>query len=308
MSFYIGVDGGGTKTAYALFDEHKTMLAQHTGPGSNHEGMGGGIPAAAKVLTEGVAALLEPLKLTVKDVTASLMGLAGMDHPYQHEEMLKELTARGFDRLRVVNDGFIVVKAGVGAGAGIGYNCGTGTCCNSIDDEGTLRQIGGLGTLTGDVGGGWWVASEAFRTAYDDLVLGRFSSRITADLTKEYGIADAGSWMAAVGKMGEEPFRRFLIGSLFAAAEAEDEGALEVVEQMALRGARFIAGHLKKGIFNGAQVPVVLSGSVHLKTQNGRYITRMQRLAEEMSGRRLRFLKLDKPPVWGCIHWMLEQQ
>ena len=26
MKFYIGVDGGGTKTAFALFDENKNML------------------------------------------------------------------------------------------------------------------------------------------------------------------------------------------------------------------------------------------------------------------------------------------
>ena len=27
MSYYIGIDGGGTKTAYALFDENKKMIA-----------------------------------------------------------------------------------------------------------------------------------------------------------------------------------------------------------------------------------------------------------------------------------------
>jgi len=306
VSFYIGVDGGGTKTVYGLFDEHKMLLAEHTGPGSNHEGLRGGIPAAAQVLAEGIDSLLAPRGLTTGDIDASLMGLAGMDHPWQHREMHRELTARGFQNLRVVNDGFIAVKAGVGAGAGIGYNCGTGTCCNSVDDEGTLRQIGGLGGLTGDVGGGWWVATEAFRVAYDDLMLGRFSSRITADLAAEYGVTDPDRWMEAVGKMGEEPFRRFLIQSLFRAAEAGDEGALEVTEQMALRGARFIAGHLKRGTFRGDRVPVVLSGSIHLKTQNDGYLRRMQQAAEELSGRSLRFLKLDKAPVWGCIYWLLE--
>ena len=27
MSYYIGIDGGGTKTAYALFDEKKNIVA-----------------------------------------------------------------------------------------------------------------------------------------------------------------------------------------------------------------------------------------------------------------------------------------
>ena len=29
MKFYIGVDGGGTKTAFALFDENKNMLNEN---------------------------------------------------------------------------------------------------------------------------------------------------------------------------------------------------------------------------------------------------------------------------------------
>ena len=59
MKFYIGVDGGGTKTAFALFDENKNMLELHEGPASNHENMEGSFPQAADIITAGVDALLE---------------------------------------------------------------------------------------------------------------------------------------------------------------------------------------------------------------------------------------------------------
>ena len=39
MSFYIGVDGGGTKTYYALFDECKNIVADYKTSGSNHENL-----------------------------------------------------------------------------------------------------------------------------------------------------------------------------------------------------------------------------------------------------------------------------
>lgn len=39
MSFYIGVDGGGTKTAFSLFDEDKNVVKTVYGPGSNHENL-----------------------------------------------------------------------------------------------------------------------------------------------------------------------------------------------------------------------------------------------------------------------------
>ena len=36
MAYYIGVDGGGTKTMYALFNEKKEMLSSVKTGGSNH--------------------------------------------------------------------------------------------------------------------------------------------------------------------------------------------------------------------------------------------------------------------------------
>ena len=47
MSFYIGVDGGGTKTAFSLFDEDKNVVKTVYGPGSNHENLEGAFDAVS---------------------------------------------------------------------------------------------------------------------------------------------------------------------------------------------------------------------------------------------------------------------
>ena len=49
MSYYIGIDGGGTKTAYALFDEKKNIVAMAKGPGSNHENKENGFDEAVDI-------------------------------------------------------------------------------------------------------------------------------------------------------------------------------------------------------------------------------------------------------------------
>lgn len=54
MSYYIGIDGGGTKTAYALFDEKKNIVAMVKGPGSNHENMENGFDEAADIIWAGI--------------------------------------------------------------------------------------------------------------------------------------------------------------------------------------------------------------------------------------------------------------
>ena len=59
MKYYIGVDGGGTKTAFALFDENKKMLASVTGAGSNHENLDTAFEGASDIIMAGLKDLCE---------------------------------------------------------------------------------------------------------------------------------------------------------------------------------------------------------------------------------------------------------
>ena len=58
MSYYIGVDGGGTKTAYALFDENKNILSTVKTRGSNHEKLIGSFDEATDIIAGGIKELL----------------------------------------------------------------------------------------------------------------------------------------------------------------------------------------------------------------------------------------------------------
>ncbi len=309
MKFYIGVDGGGTKTAYALFDENKKVVAEHEGPASNHENMEGSFPEAAGIIADGVKTVAQKGGVDLADVSGMLMGLAGIDHPYQHDAMQEELAKLGVTGARIYNDGFIVIKAGVGAGSGIGYNCGTGTCCNSIDNNGDMLQIGGFGELSGDKGNGHWVGEQAFRIMYDQLCLGKEKSMIT-DLVKEKaGVCDRATLLDSIAVLeGEdgESYLRQIITSFFEAANNDDAKALEVIEEMAQRGADYICGHINAMQFDDV-VNVVLSGSIHTKLPSQKYTDRMAELVTERTGKTFNFIKLQCAPVMGCINWLLEE-
>lgn len=308
--YYIGVDGGGTKTAFALFDEKKNIVEQYETEGSNHENLEGAIPQAAGIIAGGVKGLLEKAGITLNDVGGILMGLAGIDHTYQHDEMVEELTKLGITDCRIYNDGFIVIKAGVGAGAGIGYNCGTGTCCNSIDSDGNMLQIGGFDVLSGDKGNGHWVGAQAFRIMYDELCLGKAESQITALMGEKAGIKDRETLLASISVLESEDegegFLRKLIASFFEAANNGDEAALEVIEEMAQRGADYICGHINCMNFADEVINVVLSGSIHTKLPSEKYTSRMAEIVEERTGRKFNFIKLNCAPVTGCVNWLLE--
>ena len=310
MKYYIGVDGGGTKTAFALFDENKNIVEQYETEGSNHENMEGSFPQAAGIIAGGVKGLLEKANITLDDVDGILMGLAGIDHPYQHDAMVEELDKLGIKGCRIYNDGFIVIKAGVGAGCGIGYNCGTGTCCNSLDSDGNMLQIGGFDVLSGDKGNGHWVGSQAFRIMYDQLCLGKGKSLITEYMNEKAGICDRATLLDSIAVLESEDegegFLRKLIVSFFDAANNGDEAALEVIEEMAQRGADYICGHVKAMNFTCDVINVVLSGSIHTKLPSQKYTDRMAELVAEKTGRKFNFIKLQCAPVTGCVNWLLE--
>ena len=311
MSHYIGIDGGGTKTQYALFDEKKNMLSTVKTEGTNHENMEGGIPAAAKIIMRGINDLLMKNALRQQDITFVLMALAGMDHPYQEEAMARALKKAGLKiPFSLCNDGFIVVKAGVSGKAGIGYNCGTGTCCNSIDSDGNLLQIGGFGPLSGDVGGGLWIASNAYRLVYNEVCLGGEKTICTQKMTEKLEIpATRDALLAQIPRyeQEEEQFIRDMIDVFFEALAEGDGPAKGVSDYMCARGAEFIAGHIRKQHFTDDVIEVVLSGSMHTKLVSDAYIARMQEITERLTGRKTKFTRLTVPPVTGAINWMLEK-
>ena len=310
MKYYIGVDGGGTKTAYALFDENKNLVETVKGPGSNHENYEGGFDQAAKIIWAGINSLLMESGKTLDDISFTLMGLAGIDHQFQHDEMVKRLSGFGLKNFEIYNDGFIVVKAGSTGKAAIGYNAGTGTCCNAIDDDGKMLQLAGLGEFSGDEGNGHWIAMMTYKAIYDEVYLGLQKTSMTKMFYDEYSIKTREEFLSKVSEFESEnpdPFIMRLIDFFFDAAKSCDEKSLSIVNEMAERGSDYISAHAKQLNFTSDEIEVVLSGSIHTKLPSDVYINQLKEKSMLKSGRKMKFIKLSVPPVTGCINWIFQQ-
>ena len=310
MPYYICVDGGGTKTAYALFNEREELLALREGPGTNHENLENAFDEAAARLWAGIQALLNDTDKSLDEIDFTLMGLAGVDHPFQYDALMEKLRGHGLARFEIFNDGFIVVKAGSRSGAAIGLNLGTGTCCNAIDRRGRRWQLSGLGDFSGDIGNGQWIAAQTFKLIYDDWILEIEPTALTAMAKKAFSLDAPDDLLALLQDIPEEGGSatiRTLIDLFFDAAAAGDTPVLRLIDRMALRGAQLIAAHLRTLDFPEQGAEVVLSGSIHTKLPSGMYIYLLKQKAEALSGRRLEFMILGQPPVTGCIKWILQE-
>jgi len=251
-----------------------------------------------------VQALLGQAGAGLGDIAFTFAGLAGVDHPFQYDNMMGLLTGLGLTRLEIVNDGFIAVKAGCATGAGIGLNLGTGTVCSAIDRQGTCAQLAGLGEFSGDIGNGQWIAQQVFRCAYDDVILGIEPSAVTPLIFARLGLNEPGDLLGLLE--GIEGNARALIGIFFEAANQGDPPVARLVEQMAARGAQLITAHLRALDF-AEPVEIVLAGSIHTKLPNEAYVKLLIEKTQELSGRALTFSKLAREPVMGCIDWILER-
>ena len=309
MKYYIGVDGGGTKTAFALFDENKKMLASVTGAGSNHENIETAFEGASDIIIKGLNDLCEKAGIALSDVSFTLMGLAGIDHQYQYEIMCEMLSKKGLSNFEVFNDGFIVVKAGASGKSAIGYNCGTGVCCNGIDLDGKRLQLAGLGDFSGDISGGGNIVIEACRLVYNELFLGLEKTLITEMVNKEFGFTSREEVLGLIekieGENGDEYIRK-MVTFFFEAVKQGDKPAMEYCDRMATRGAQLISALANQMNFGDGEVEVVLSGSINVKLDNKLYLDMLLSKAEAMSGKKLKFIKLEAMPVTGCINWIMQ--
>ncbi len=309
MKYYIGVDGGGTKTAFALFDENKNMLETVTGAGSNHENLDTSFDGASDIIMAGLNALCEKAGIALADVSFTLMGLAGIDHEYQYDIMCDMLRKKGLANFEVFNDGFIVVKAGASGKSAIGYNCGTGVCCNGIGIDGKRLQLAGLGDFSGDISGGGNIVVEAFRLVYNELFLGLEKTLITDMVKNEYGFKTREEVLGLIEKIeGEDggDYIRTMVGFFFEAVKQGDKPATEYCDRMATRGAQLISALSNQLDFGGDEIEVVLSGSINVKLDNKYYLDSLLSKAESLSGKKLKFIKLEAMPVTGCINWIMQ--
>lgn len=185
MSYYIGVDGGASKTAAIVVDEDGRKIGAGLAGGSNHLRVG--IEEATRNVEKAVNIALREAHIAINDVEYTYCGIAGADHPAHRQRVVSSLSVffpRG--NFIVDTDARIALTGAVGFGAGIVVISGTGSVAFGRNAAGEEARSGGWGPTLGDEGSGFWIAREglsAIVRAHD----GRgFATLMTDLLCEEY--------------------------------------------------------------------------------------------------------------------------
>lgn len=212
-TYFLGIDGGGTKTLFALADRSGTVIrTQCLGP-CNPVNIG--FDNAAAVLDEGIRAICRGIPCSHIALFAGIAAAEVGNNRALFEEFFKGFR---FARFACDNDIANILAAGLGEEDGMAVIMGTGS--NAFAQiGGTLYQKGGFGTLFDYGGNGYALGRDAVRAALLDECGAGEHTAITALLQKRLG-------SRATDRLSEfyEQDSRFLASLAPVVLEAYDAG------------------------------------------------------------------------------------
>lgn len=304
---FLGVDGGGTKTAFALIDRQGQVLARNEQSSAYYLEVG--MEGAADVLARGCAALFAAAGVTANDVAFAFFGLPayGEDRAVQAQLDALPRTVLGHGRYLCDND-MVCSWAGSLAGAdGISVIAGTGSMAyGRIGGQGA--RAGGWGELFSDEGSAYWIAraglalfsrmsdGRASRGPLHGLLRTRLALQDDLDLCQVvYGeLKGERSKVAALSRLVSE------------AAALGDAQAAAILESAAVEVAALVdAVRGQLGVDPGTEVTVSYSGG--LFGVDGPLRAPFARVLAASSAGAYRLMAPRLPPVLGAAVYAAHQ-
>lgn len=267
MTLFLGVDGGGTKTALCLVCGDGRLLAMEETRGSYLAGAPGVGPRhVTGVLAEAIPVLCASAGITVSMIDFAFFGLPAYGELAADQPLL-DVAPRdvlGHQRYRCDNDVVCGWAGSLALADGINVVAGTGSIAYGRHSRSAAR-VGGWGELFGDEGSGYWVGLRALQT-FSQLSDGRLPASPFGDLVRERLDlhADFDLLDVVLHRWGTDRTRIASLSRLVVeAAEVGDQHALKIIEDGACELVRLVeATRERVGFEPNRPVPVSFSGGM----------------------------------------------
>ncbi len=161
IQYYLGIDGGGTKTDFMLADKNGNILERKVIRGCNPNDVG--FNETFRVLTEGIFAVTQNGSIPFENISV-FAGLAGCSSVENLPKIKNFLSSFRFGKYDNHNDAQNAVSAGLGDNDGIAVIMGTGSIAYAKKRK-ELHRIGGYGYLFGDAGSGFAIGRDTILAA-----------------------------------------------------------------------------------------------------------------------------------------------
>jgi glucosamine kinase len=161
MTFFVGVDGGGTRTRAVIIDDAGREVGRAAGAGAVATASAPERAASAVIATVREAAETAGVALPASVLWA---GLAGAGAAEARDRVRTALAGGGLaERVVVGTDVEAAFHNAFPDEPGVLLIAGTGSIAWSRDGAGAVTRVGGWGRHLGDEGSGFWIGMEGLR-------------------------------------------------------------------------------------------------------------------------------------------------
>lgn len=266
MKLLLGVDAGFTKTRAAVCDTKGHVLGHARGSMGSVEGPHG-IEGGAREMANTIGLALAEAGCTADDVEFAAYGVAGADSPKDVEDIGKgfealDLPGARSGHIAIVNDGVGALRGGLERSWGIVSAAGTGTVVVGRGPDGRILQVGGIGYMFGDGGGGADLGRTAVRSVFMAEQGALPPTALRAHVMRLFGIDDLRDLIEHPPEVWDRRFSRLspAVARCAADGDAVAQGILlEAGENLAQMA---IAAAVQLGLTT-TDTEVVLAGGVY---------------------------------------------
>lgn len=159
---YLGVDGGGTRTTFAIIGDSGELLAEHEAPGSYYLDIG--LEGVRDVLEADVESTAAAARASVDDIDYAFFGIPAYGEDSGLLSELDSLPGRLFPRgnYQCGNDMVCAWAGSLACQDGISLIAGTGSIGFGRYRDRTAR-CGGWGEIFSDEGSAYWIARRGLQ-------------------------------------------------------------------------------------------------------------------------------------------------
>ncbi len=257
MSFYLGIDGGGTKTTCVVGDEG-SVLGRVTAGGSNILRVGEA--EARRNLQAAMREACAAAGITPAQIKGACAGVAGLGAAQVTDGVRRIITEIIPGSVELVGDMDIAMQAAFDAGPGVIVIAGTGSIAFGRNEQGETARAGGWGFAISDEGSGQWIGRTAVRAALRAQDRGQ-STTLRERIMQAWHVT---SHEEVVRRANGSPPPNFaeLFPAVLAAAEAGDSVAADVLARAGRELAELVADVLQRLWPAGGPVRVAMTGGV----------------------------------------------
>jgi len=232
---FLGVDGGGTKTAFLIIDKEGNILSYKVGPTSHYKQTS--FSNFRDVLRNGIDEVCKDVGIKIEDIDYSFIGIPGFGEITRDQKELELIVKDilGKDNFQCGNDSEVAWAGSLACKPGINIVAGTGAIGYGIDKNGNSYRSSGWGEVCGDEGSAYWLGKKLIEV-FTKEIDGRINKTKLYDIVKkELSIEDDFEILDIVlNKFKSERHHIASLGKLlYIGAKANDKTAIDIYKQAA---------------------------------------------------------------------------